>query len=843
MKIQITKVPNSRAEGGWLSHTHGAIFDSGVDWINEGGSHEENPYGGVMVGSDEQGIPNLVEEDEAIWNGDYVFSKRMKVPKKLAKKYNLGGDMTFADAVKKLTKESEERPLDKIARNTQDYILGEFADTQEEMRAAKAQRAMEKEQQLRDDFLTGFQYGLGGHMSPVGLVPNADNISPFELAERQLKDGGNIHIKEKNKGKFTEQAKNAGMGVQEFASHVLANKDDYSSSTVRRANFAHVFGGRNYAFGGPFGNVFEGTGNKPNTLNLNPSDQSFVRRLFGNTGFTRFMENASSALSDPINYFAGDEIENVMSKLATMTEPEMEKFFNTDVGQVVAKAITTLDSMPTSSAQEAGVQRWMKSTGRLAKPVYQATVNAAKRAMAQSKLNARGQMKVPKGGGKPKVATETKTPLQVAQESLPAVKAQRDARFPAVRGSSEVAPIIKGGDALAPISTPTTGVSPFTRGITEIGFPVQPTWNATVPFWGGLGIAAGNLMNWKGEPEVDGVTGETILTNPPSAPYNGVVGIGTNKSNRFLNEPPVTSNRKKGNRVTAAVLPISAAPTRELDKPDSNIRWTPDPTVISNPQIGKLPTGTSGTSVTTTETGKFKPRQTWMRDVPWMMSGAMGLKEMLTPADYGNANMILDAAYRMGQPISIGTEYVGDYRKRSPFNESYYTDILNQRGAAADRYMMNLSGGNRAIGMAGIATNDLTNQMALAELGRQSYLANRADDAQVADFNYRTNKGNADTQNQRNQFLAQLNNTRQQAMLSGVNMGARLRQAIKDQRDAAIYGNLSNFAQGLGDIGWENSQYNMIGGLADEDVLKYMFDKDFITTYKNRLNKRNIGEG
>ena len=60
MKIQITKVPNSRAEGGWLSHTHGAIFDSGVDWINEGGSHEENPYGGVMVGSDEQGIPNLV---------------------------------------------------------------------------------------------------------------------------------------------------------------------------------------------------------------------------------------------------------------------------------------------------------------------------------------------------------------------------------------------------------------------------------------------------------------------------------------------------------------------------------------------------------------------------------------------------------------------------------------------------------------------------------------------------------------------------------------------------------------------------------------------------------------
>ena len=40
------------------------------------------------------------------------------------------------------------------------------------------------------------------------------------------------------------------MGVQEFARHVLANKDKYSSTLVKRANFArnakkfkHYFGG------------------------------------------------------------------------------------------------------------------------------------------------------------------------------------------------------------------------------------------------------------------------------------------------------------------------------------------------------------------------------------------------------------------------------------------------------------------------------------------------------------------------------------------------------------------------------------------------------------------------
>lgn len=53
-----------------------------------------------------------------------------------------------------------------------------------------------------------------------------------------LKKGGSIHIKKKNRGKFTESSKRAGMGVQEYARHVLANKDKYSSTLVKRANFA-----------------------------------------------------------------------------------------------------------------------------------------------------------------------------------------------------------------------------------------------------------------------------------------------------------------------------------------------------------------------------------------------------------------------------------------------------------------------------------------------------------------------------------------------------------------------------------------------------------------------------
>ena len=50
--------------------------------------------------------------------------------------------------------------------------------------------------------------------------------------------GGGIHIKKSRKGLFTKEAKEHGMGVQEFASHVLANKDKYSPEVVKRANFA-----------------------------------------------------------------------------------------------------------------------------------------------------------------------------------------------------------------------------------------------------------------------------------------------------------------------------------------------------------------------------------------------------------------------------------------------------------------------------------------------------------------------------------------------------------------------------------------------------------------------------
>ena len=60
----------------------------------------------------------------------------------------------------------------------------------------------------------------------------------LDEARPQRKKGGGIHIKPSKRGTFTAAATKHNMGVQEFASKVLKNKDSYSPAMVKKANFA-----------------------------------------------------------------------------------------------------------------------------------------------------------------------------------------------------------------------------------------------------------------------------------------------------------------------------------------------------------------------------------------------------------------------------------------------------------------------------------------------------------------------------------------------------------------------------------------------------------------------------
>lgn len=109
MKIRITKAPNRSNKDNF-----GGDFSNGVVQINAGGLHSTNPNEGVLMGHDENFVPNMVEEGEVVWE-DYVFSNRLKPTKEFKDKYKVKGD-TFADVAKYIQKESSERPNDPISK-------------------------------------------------------------------------------------------------------------------------------------------------------------------------------------------------------------------------------------------------------------------------------------------------------------------------------------------------------------------------------------------------------------------------------------------------------------------------------------------------------------------------------------------------------------------------------------------------------------------------------------------------------------------------------------------------------------------------------------------------------
>jgi hypothetical protein len=240
---------------------------------------------------------------------------------------------------------------------------------------------------------------------------------------------------------------------------------------------------------------------------------------------------------------------------------------------------------------------------------------------------------------------------------------------------------------------------------------------------------------------------------------------------------------------------------------------------------------------TETKESPFKYRSTWQRDVPWIGASMAALYGMLNKPDYSNADRIIEAAYRMGRPINIPVETIGDYRKKNPFDERYLVNMANQNRAAAARSIANTAGGNRSMDLLGAMTLAHNGQTDLGEIMRQAYLANRTDDAQVADFNRGTNVYNMSAINQRNMTQAQLNTHREQAGLSGLSTGYGLRQSIKNGWEDFTIQSLESALASLGAKGKENEEYNMLTSMAEQGYYPYYYgDKGIIQFAKPTRN-------
>lgn len=210
--------------GSSLMSPFGNRFDFGGDMtsdnsleditnIDNGGTHESNPYGGVQLGIDSNNVPNLVEEGEVIWN-DYVFSNRLKVPKSVKEKNKLKGkkSLSYAGAAKKLQEEGKERPSDPISKRGLNTMLGRLAEAQELQRAKQLAKQEVKNNALRN-LLASAQTQQSIEPQSTQQVPSDEgqqymNFENVEDSNSMYAYGGLMNIfkgggSKTNKGKTT----------------------------------------------------------------------------------------------------------------------------------------------------------------------------------------------------------------------------------------------------------------------------------------------------------------------------------------------------------------------------------------------------------------------------------------------------------------------------------------------------------------------------------------------------------------------------------------------------------------------------------------------------------------
>ena len=246
--------------------THGAEWDNGLRIIDNGGTHEENPMGGIPMGMDAEGTPNLVEQGEVIFN-DYVFSNRMFADGGLLESFNLPKSYdgySFAAIAEKLGEESKERPNDPISKRG---LLSSMS------RLQQAQETVRQQDQAGQE---GVQYAHGGRMGTLfdgGLLEpvNAEDLWNESMAGADKGDKGN------NNSKLTWLRYAPVVGAAIGLGQNLFSKPDYTSADaiLEAANQAGNYTPVGYT---PIGNY----------LQYRPFDRNFyLNKLNAQAGATR----------------------------------------------------------------------------------------------------------------------------------------------------------------------------------------------------------------------------------------------------------------------------------------------------------------------------------------------------------------------------------------------------------------------------------------------------------------------------------------------------------------------------------------------------------------------------
>lgn len=614
-----------------------------------------------------------------------------------------------------------------------------------------------------------------------------------------FKEGG-IMIKKENRGKFTESANRANMGVQEYARHILANKEDYSPTLIKRANFARNFGGRK-AFGGDL-NTYGGTYN----------------------GGLEYIDNGGTHEQNPFNGVPMGTDRNGTPNLVE----EGETIWNDYVFSNRLKVPETLTDKYKLSKDITFAEASKKLGKEIEEtpndPISKRTFNSFMQDLQQSQ-------------------EEVKAKKELAKAKRQFNKLSPQEQLGILNGTP-----VQGNNTM--LSNPNEMVSNEPQQFDDGGWMFDNMWEgapeyqnsylkSNIPYYQGKVSSKGySVKDIEGTDNYKNFT-KYALTLPDSHNYWQTLSNKTGKDVTYLKnnyerlrndgklgwvhrtpkfnnistqaDTPFTiyqpldalGNQRPFNMLSPYGMGYSANDIVPFsDRVDANGN-----TVIDLKNKEFISTDTKK-KINNKEDNGLLP--TWMRYAPIVGSAIGAASSLLSKPDESSADAILTAAREAGQYTPISFNPIGDYITYNPFDRDYYINKLNAESGAARRAIINQASGNRGNAMAGILAADYNAQNQLGALARQAEEYNLAQRQKVAEFNRGTNMFNtegmfkADTANQAAKM--QVRNT----LLQGTMQAERLRQAARQQLAAERSANLTNLFNNIGNIGRENMNFNIL---------------------------------
>lgn len=223
--------------------TEGGILKrlSSTAVVAQGNTHDD---GGIMLDEeteveDKEGVHNIngqpVISSNVLKNKetDNSFAKDMT---KLEKEKGIYEDKLMNEFEKTNGKDNYNTLLYKKRIKQLDDNIKDLFLKQEEIAAKMGLRDNQGNPNQMSQEVVGDEQGI---RKLQNQVENQSDTNPQLQQEVPVNQRyGGIQINPKNKGKFTKKADAKDMSVQEFANEVMNNKEDYSTTTVKQANFA-----------------------------------------------------------------------------------------------------------------------------------------------------------------------------------------------------------------------------------------------------------------------------------------------------------------------------------------------------------------------------------------------------------------------------------------------------------------------------------------------------------------------------------------------------------------------------------------------------------------------------